>query len=43
MKIAIVIGSVRQGRKGEGVARWVLERTAGREATYELVTEEPQR
>lgn len=37
MKIGIVIGSVRQGRKGETVARWVLDHTRGRDTSYELV------
>ncbi len=37
MKIGIVIGSVRQGRKGEAVARWVLDRAEGRDVSYELV------
>lgn len=37
MKIGIIIGSVRQQRKGEDVARWVLTLAQDREATYELV------
>ncbi len=38
MKIGIIIGSVREGRKAESVARWVLEATRDRDdATYELV------
>lgn len=38
MKIAIIIGSVREGRFGDGVAAWVLEQAAGRDgADYELV------
>jgi len=38
MKIGIVIGSVREGRVGEGVARWVQERAASRSGVdYELI------
>ena len=38
MKIGIIIGSLREGRAGEGVARWVHEQAQGREGyTYELV------
>lgn len=37
MRIGVILGSVRQGRKGEGVARWVLESASTREATYELI------
>lgn len=37
MKIGIIIGSVRQDRKGDDVARWVKEQAGGRDVTYELV------
>ena len=38
LRIGIILGSTRPGRKGEQVARWVLEQAAGRDgATYELV------
>jgi NAD(P)H-dependent FMN reductase len=38
LRIAVVLGSTRPGRKGEAVARWVLEQAHGREAAeYELV------
>ncbi|NLG21791.1 MAG: NAD(P)H-dependent oxidoreductase [Actinomycetales bacterium] len=37
MKIGIIIGSVRDGRIGAGVAQWVHEQAQGREATYELI------
>lgn len=38
MRIAVVLGSTRPGRKGEAVARWALEQARGREgAEYELV------
>src|SRR5690606_22178134 len=38
LRIAVVLGSTRPGRKGEAVARWVLEHAQGREAAeYELV------
>lgn len=37
MRIGVVLGSVREGRKGAEVARWVLESAAGREAQYELI------
>lgn len=43
MKIAIIIGSTRPGRKGEAVAQWVLEQTAKRadvsagDTTFEIV------
>lgn len=37
-KIAIIIGSTRPGRRGEDVARWVLDGASKRvDATYELV------
>ncbi len=35
--ILVILGSTRQGRKGEAVARWFMERTGRRsEATFEL-------
>ncbi len=38
VRIAIVLGSTRPGRRGEVVARWVLEQAAARgDADYELV------
>ena len=37
LRIGIILGSTRPGRKGIQVAQWVLDRASGREATYELV------
>ncbi|CAM5498691.1 NADPH-dependent FMN reductase [Leifsonia shinshuensis] len=37
IKIAVILGSTRPGRNGAGVARWVMEQSADREAIYELV------
>ena len=38
LKIAIILGSTREGRNGESVAKWVLEKGAARTAAdYELV------
>lgn len=37
MRIAVLLGSTREGRKGAAVADWVLRRAAGRGPTYELV------
>jgi NAD(P)H-dependent FMN reductase len=38
LKIAIVVGSTRPGRKADAVASWVLEHAAGRDAAeYEIV------
>ncbi|MDO5533330.1 MAG: NAD(P)H-dependent oxidoreductase [Propionibacteriaceae bacterium] len=37
MKIGIVLGSIRDGRKGEEVARWVAEAAQGREVAYEVL------
>ena len=37
LKIGIILGSTRPGRKGVQVAQWVLEQAASRDATYELV------
>jgi NAD(P)H-dependent FMN reductase len=36
--IGVILGSTRPGRRGEAVARWVLDQAAGRgDATFELV------
>ena len=36
--VAVVLASTRPGRKGEGVARWVLDQASTRrDATFELV------
>ena len=38
MKIGIILGSIREGRAGESVARWVAEHAASRaDVTYELI------
>jgi NAD(P)H-dependent FMN reductase len=38
LRIGIILGSTRPGRRGEQVARWVLEQASQRDgATYELV------
>lgn len=37
MKIGIIVGSIREGRKGEAVGQWVAEQAQGRDATYELL------
>ena len=39
MKVGIVLGSIREGRMGEGVARWVTDLAQGRDTgvEYELV------
>jgi len=38
LKIGIILGSTRPGRKGDQVAKWVLEQASKRDsATYELV------
>ena len=37
MKIGIIIGSIRDGRIGAGVAEWVHQQAAGREVAYELI------
>lgn len=38
LRIGIILGSTRPGRKGEQVARWVLERASQRDdASYELL------
>ncbi|WP_298888877.1 NAD(P)H-dependent oxidoreductase [uncultured Serinicoccus sp.] len=36
MKIGIIIGSLREGRKGESVGRWVHEQAQAREGTTEF-------
>ena len=38
MKIGIILGSIREGRAGESVARWVADQASSREgATYDLI------
>ena len=37
MKIGIIIGSVREGRIGADIARWVREQAADRSVEYELI------
>lgn len=38
MKIGIILGSIREGRSGESVARWVADQASSREGvTYELI------
>lgn len=38
LKIAVILGSTREGRNGAAVADWVLQKAAGRDAAdYELV------
>lgn len=38
MKIGIIIGSIRQGRKGEAVAKWVLDQAQARgDAEYSII------
>ena len=37
LKIGIILGSTRPGRKGDQVAKWVLEQAESRDASYELV------
>jgi len=38
LRVAIIVGSTRPGRKGEAVARWVYEIAASRgDAEFELV------
>ena len=38
LKIGIILGSTRPGRKGDQVAKWVLEQASKRDsATYELI------
>lgn len=31
MKIGVILGSIRKGRAGESVAKWVMDNAAGRE------------
>lgn len=33
----MILGSTRPGRRGEAVAKWVLENAQGRDASYELI------
>ena len=38
MKIGVILGSIRKGRAGESVAKWVMDNAAGREGyEYELL------
>ena len=37
MKIGIIIGSVRDDRKGDEVAAWVSKEAEGRDVTYEII------
>lgn len=38
LKIAVILGSTRPGRRGKAVADWIVEHAQGREnATYELI------
>ena len=38
MKVGIVVGSIREGRKGIHVGQWVLDEASKREdATFELI------
>ncbi|WIY82878.1 NAD(P)H-dependent oxidoreductase [Propionimicrobium sp. PCR01-08-3] len=38
MKVGIIVGSIREGRRGLGVGKWVLERASERrEAEFELI------
>ncbi|MBD8605414.1 NAD(P)H-dependent oxidoreductase [Aeromicrobium sp. CFBP 8757] len=37
LRIGIILGSTRPGRNGKGVADWVVEKSASRDATYELI------
>ena len=37
LRIGIILGSTRPGRKGDQVAKWVLEQAESRDASYELV------
>jgi NAD(P)H-dependent FMN reductase len=37
LRIAVILGSTRPGRNGKAVADWVLERSAPRSATYEII------
>jgi NAD(P)H-dependent FMN reductase len=37
LRIAVIVGSTRPGRKGKDVADWVVDQAERRKATYELV------
>ncbi|MCP6559266.1 NAD(P)H-dependent oxidoreductase, partial [Klebsiella pneumoniae] len=38
MKVGIIVGSIRDGRKGEQIGQWVHEVASGRDdATFELI------
>jgi NAD(P)H-dependent FMN reductase len=37
LRIGVILGSTRPGRNGKAVADWVIEKSASREATYELI------
>jgi NAD(P)H-dependent FMN reductase len=37
LKIAVIVGSTRPGRKGRTVADWVIDQAKGRDASYEIV------
>ncbi len=37
LRLAVLLASTRPRRRGESVARWVMEQARGRAATYELV------
>ncbi len=37
LRIGIIVGSTRPGRKGEAVARWVLGQAASRVSHYEII------
>ncbi len=37
LRIGVIVGSTRPGRRGEQVARWVIDQAAGRSANYDLI------
>jgi NAD(P)H-dependent FMN reductase len=37
LRIGVIVGSVREGRKGISVAEWVLRSATGRDVSYELI------
>jgi len=37
LRIAIILGSTRPGRNGKAVADWVLDKSTGRSANYEII------
>ena len=37
MKIGIVVGSIREGRKGKAIGEWVASQAKGREVRYEVI------